>query len=259
MSHQQKKVELEWDKWEKSRDLDAGNFLVNEYRSLVNYHVQRMQVRVPKTVTQDELTSLGLQGLFDALTKFDRSRKLKFETYASFRIRGAIIDGLRKADWLSRSSRDKTKRLEEAVELLVQQVQRHPTDEEIAHLLSWSIEEVHEVRQEKYVGTILSIDEKIQSDDDETEQLYFLEDDSSETPEQHVVKEELLEDMIEQIKLLNENEQTVLQLFYSNEMTLTEIGQILNLSTSRISQIHSKALKKLKNNLSIEVIDGGIL
>src|SRR5699024_6808836 len=98
MSEQSKLVERYWEKWEKERDPDAGDMLVREYTPLVTYHVQRIRSRVPRTVQYDDLYSLGLQGLFDALMKFERARDLKFETYASFRIRGAIIDGLRKED-----------------------------------------------------------------------------------------------------------------------------------------------------------------
>src|SRR5690606_7417639 len=104
-----------WQKWTDSRDTDAGDALVRKYMPLVSYHVQRISVTLPKSVNRDELNSLGMIGLYDALEKFDPSRDLKFDTYASFRIRGAIIDGLRKEDWLPRSAREKSKKVEAAI------------------------------------------------------------------------------------------------------------------------------------------------
>lgn len=100
-----------WAKWVDSRDAQAGNFLVKKYLPLVSYHVQRISAALPKNVSRDDIRSLGLMGLYDALEKFEPARDLKFDTYASFRIRGAILDGLRKEDWLPRSTRDKAKKL----------------------------------------------------------------------------------------------------------------------------------------------------
>ena len=99
-----------WQRWAADRDPRAGDLLIKRYTPLVSYHVQRISTSLPKNVSRDELTSLGMMGLFDALNKFDISRDLKFDTYASFRVRGAIIDGLRKEDWLPRSAREKSKK-----------------------------------------------------------------------------------------------------------------------------------------------------
>jgi len=202
--------------------------------------------------------SLGLQGLFDALTKFDTSRDLKFETYASFRIRGTIIDGLRKEDWLSRSSRDRSKKLKNEIEKLEQQIMRHATPEEVAEHLGVTVDEVYQTMHEQYFSNVLSIDERIQDNDEESNQSFILKDDAD-TPEQKVIMDELVGDLATKIKKLNKNEQLVLNLFYTEELTLTEIGVILSLSTSRISQIHSRALFKLRELLAPEVVDGGVL
>ncbi len=101
-----------WNSWIKDRDPQAGDLLIKKYKPLVSYHVQRIGAGLPKNVSRDDLVSLGMMGLFDALNKFDINRDLKFDTYASFRVRGAIIDGLRKEDWLPRSAREKAKKLE---------------------------------------------------------------------------------------------------------------------------------------------------
>ncbi len=253
-----KQADNTWELWIEKRDPDAGNLLVKKYTPLVQYHVQRISASLPKNVSRDDLFSLGLQGLFDALTKFEPSRELKFDTYASFRIRGSIIDGLRKEDWLPRSSRERTKKLQHEIEGLEQKLMRHVTPEEIADHLQVSIEEVYETIHTQYYANVLSLDEKIQEDDQE-EQTFTIKDDEEKSPEEHVMMDELLNDLTEKIKTLNKNEQIVVSLFYKEELTLTEIGEVLSLSTSRISQIHSRALFKLRKLLAPEVMNGGIL
>lgn len=246
-----------WERWMLNRDPDAGNLLVEKYTPLVTYHVQRISASLPKNVSRDDIMSLGLQGLFDALTKFEPARDLKFDTYASFRIRGTIIDGLRKEDWLSRSSRERTKKLQQKIDKLEQEYMRHVTAEEIAEHLEVPVETVYETMHAQYFSNILSLDEKIQ--DDNEEQPFTIRDDREKTPEEDLVMNELLADLTEKIQNLNENEQLVISLFYKEELTLTEIGEILSLSTSRISQIHSRALFKLRKLLAPEVINGGVL
>lgn len=260
MSKQQPTEEAAyWQLWVKERDPIAGDMLVKRYTPLVTYHVQRISQGLPRHVSRDEILSLGLQGLFDALTKFDTTRELKFDTYASFRIRGAIIDGLRKEDWLPRSSREKSKKLETAITGLEQKLLRHATPEEIAEHVNMTVEEVYQTTHEHYFSNVLSMDEKMNDEDDESPKSFVIKDHDLKTPEQKTMMSELVGELIEQIKELNKNEQLVLNLFYTDEMTLTEIGEILNLSTSRISQIHSKALFKLRKQLTPEIIDGGLL
>ena len=238
-----------WDLWLTSRDPDAGDLLVKRYTPLVSYHVQRLSVHMPKNVSRDELKSLGFLGLVDALTKFDPSRDLKFDTYASFRIRGAILDGLRKEDWLPRGTREKAKKIEAKIEELEQQFLRHVTAEEVANELDMSVEELQQIMAEYYTANILSMDDHIKDQEEMDGKGYDIKDDRISTPEEEVVKEELIQELSREIAGLSEKEKLVLSLFYQEELTLTEIGEILNLSTSRISQIHSKALFKLRNKL----------
>ncbi|RHW39620.1 FliA/WhiG family RNA polymerase sigma factor [Lysinibacillus yapensis] len=238
-----------WNGWLNDRDPDAGNKLLNKYKSLVTYHVQRIGASVPKNVSRDDLMSLGMMGLFDALNKFDIKRDLKFDTYASFRVRGAIIDGLRKEDWLPRSAREKSKKMEVQIEQLEQRLMRTPTPEELAEHMNLPVEEVYKTVQEHFFSNVLSINE--QQDQDESDgKSFVIRDERTKTPEQEVVQDELIKELSENIKNLNEKEQLVLSLFYTEELTLTEIGEMLNLSTSRISQIHSKALLKLRKLLT---------
>lgn len=244
-----------WNSWINDRDPHAGNLLIKKYKPLVSYHVQRIGSGLPKNVSRDDLISLGMMGLFDALNKFDINRDLKFDTYASFRVRGAIIDGLRKEDWLPRSAREKAKKMEATIEQLEQKLMRHATPEELAEYMNMPVEEVYQTVQEHFFSNILSINETQQDQDDVDGKSYVIRDESTRTPEQETIYKELLNELEENIQKLNEKEQLVLSLFYSEEMTLTEIGEMLDLSTSRISQIHSKALFKLRKLLSSEVIN----
>ncbi len=254
MTQPSKEEQRLWQSWSKNRDPQAGDLLIKKYKPLVSYHVQRIGAGLPKNVSRDDLTSLGMMGLFDALNKFDINRDLKFDTYASFRVRGAIIDGLRKEDWLSRSAREKAKKLDTHIEELEQKLMRHATPEELAEHMKLPVDEVYQTVQEHFFSNLLSIHE--QQDSDESEgKAFAIRDDRTRTPEQSVVRTELLQDLADNIQKLNEKEQLVLSLFYTEELTLTEIGETLGLSTSRISQIHSKALFKLRKLLSSEMLN----
>lgn len=235
-----------WEQWLKTNSADACNELMRLYMPLVHYHVQRIAIGLPRTVPQDDLVSHGLIGLYDAITKFKPERNLKFDTYASFRVKGAIIDGLRKEDWLPRTTRDKVKKIEATIERLQQQLGRTVSSEEVAKELQLDVEEIERALSEHYFSNLLSIDEH--NEDNEREETYAstIVDEQTKTPEQHTIDLAMKEELASLIEQLSENEQLVISLYYYEEMTLTEIGQILQLSTSRISQIHSKALFRLK-------------
>jgi len=237
-----------WDSWVEHRDPQAGDKLVQIYMPLVHYHVQRIAVSLPKNIHKQELVSLGLIGLYDALEKFDPSRDLKFDTYASFRIRGAILDGLRKEDWLPRSIREKAKKIEETIERLEQRYMRSVTAKEVAAELGMTEEEVYTVANENFFANVLSFQQVVTEEEEETAPL-AVRDEKTPSPEEEVIKQELYEKLAEVIEQLSEKEQLVISLFYKEELTFTEIGEILGLSTSRISQLHSKAIFKLRKIL----------
>jgi RNA polymerase sigma factor for flagellar operon FliA len=241
--------QLYWQKWMNSRDSDSGNYLIKKYLPLVSYHVQRFSVSLPKNVSREELRSSGMLGLYDALDKFDQSRDLKFDTYASFRIRGAILDGLRKEDWLPRNTRDKAKKIDAAIEKLEQQKMGQVSISEIAEELTMTDDEVYTTMNEQFFANILSMDEMPLDSDEKENHLSTLKDKKAEIPEEVVAKQELIDELAASIEELSEKEQLIISLFYHEELTLTEIGKVLNLSTSRISQIHSKALFKLRHSL----------
>ncbi|MCF6137132.1 FliA/WhiG family RNA polymerase sigma factor [Pseudalkalibacillus berkeleyi] len=238
-----------WENWAKFRDKDSCEALLELHLPLVQYHVQRIAVGLPRNVNKDELRSHGLLGLYDALKKFDPTRDLKFDTYASFRIRGAILDGLRREDWLPRSLREKTKKIESAIERMEQERMRSVSAAEVAEEINFSEEEVLTIMSESFLANVLSIDEENKDSDTSEKVGYTIEDKKVETPENLMLTGELHTHLAEVIKELNEKEQLVVSLFYYEELTLTEIGHVLGLSTSRISQIHSKSLFKLKGVL----------
>lgn len=244
-------VQQLWNDWSINKCDETANKLVEHYKYLVNFHVDRIGSHLPKSVSKDDLTSFGLLGLFDALTKFDLERNLKFDTYASFRIHGAIMDGLRKEDWLPRQLREQVKLIEQTTEDLEQQLKRKPSSDEIAKQLNMTAEEVETTVKNALFSNVLSIEEKKKNDQSEQEEGigYSVPDTTFTSPDEHIVTDEVKEDLINAIKQLNENEQLVVSLYYHEELTLTEIGKVLNLSTSRISQIHKKAIFKLKDIL----------
>jgi RNA polymerase sigma factor FliA len=240
-----------WDKWKNHQDNEAANQLIQQYMHLVNYHVERTMSHLPSSVMKDDLKSLGLYGLYDALKKFDLDRDLKFDTYASFRIRGAIIDGLRKEDWLPRSIREKTKKIEQMTHKLEQLYQREPSSAEIAKALDMPVQEVESYVRDSLLANMLSIEEKPKTSSAEQKEGigYSIPDEKTIQPDEQLVKNEKINDLTESIKELKENEQMIISLFYHDGLTFTEIGQVLGLTTSRISQIHKKAIFKLRYKL----------
>ncbi|SEP57799.1 FliA/WhiG family RNA polymerase sigma factor [Piscibacillus halophilus] len=243
-----------WDKWQKDRNKEAGNLLVEYYMPLVDYQVNRVFAHLPQNVDRQDVKSLAFMGLVDALEKFDLNRDLKFDTYASFRIKGAIIDGLRKEDWLPRTVREKSKLIEKTYEELEQKLKRTPTIEEVASDVNLTEEEVAEVVKDTLYANVLSIEEKTNdSTEEQRESLRnTIPDYKRPTPFEAVVKDENIEELSRAIEELNEKEQLVISLFYKEELTLTEVGEILGLSTSRISQIHSKSIVKLRDKLFVK-------
>ncbi|HLS35348.1 MAG TPA: FliA/WhiG family RNA polymerase sigma factor [Bacillota bacterium] len=238
-----------WNTWNQTKDTKVADQLVEHYKHIVFFHVDRIKSTLPKNVDTDDLISLGFMGLFDAITKFDLDRQLKFETYASFRVRGAIIDGLRKEDWLPRTQREKTKEVEAASEKLKQKFQRTPTSSEIAEELKMETSDVETLMRDSLVANVLSIEDKLESDDHPEGIKYSVNNIHAPMPEKELIHKELIQELSESIKHLNENEQLVISLFYDEELTMTEIGEVMNLSTSRISQVHKSALFKLREIL----------
>jgi RNA polymerase sigma factor for flagellar operon FliA len=240
-----------WKNWLENEDEHAANKLIELYMYLVSFHVERISSHLPTSVNKDDIKSFGFMGLFDAIKKFEPKRELKFDTYASFRIRGAIMDGLRKEDWIPRSLRDKIKKIEKITQELEQLYQRKPSIEEIAARAELEKKEVEIIIRDSLFSNILSMEEKPSDGKTELKEGigYTIPDELTVLPEDQLVSDELNNELAEGIKALNENEKMVISLFYHDELTLTEIGKVLGLTTSRISQIHKRSIVKLRDSL----------
>lgn len=237
-----------WQKWKEDGDIEAKKRLIEQYLTLVDYVSNRMAIGLPKNVSRDDLASNGVMGLIDAIEKFDYRRGLQFETYASWRIRGAIIDGLRQGDWVPRSVREKAKKIEEAYQHLEQQYLRSVSDAEISSYLEVSEKEFVHILQEIAVTTVCSLEDPIREEESET-RLSLLIDEKAKNPDYKVHEFYLKESLIRGIEKLTVKERTVVSLFYYEELSLSEIAEVMCLSPSRISQLHSKAILRLRGAL----------
>lgn len=237
-----------WQKWKEDGDIEAKKRLIEYYLTLVDFVSNRMAVGLPKNVSKDDLASNGVMGLIDAIEKFDYTRGLQFETYASWRIRGAIIDGLRQGDWVPRSVREKAKKIEEAYQHLEQQLLRSVSDSEISAYLDVSVKEFQHMLQEIAVTTVCSLEDPIREEESET-RLSLLIDEKAKNPDHKVHEFFLKESLVRGIERLTAKERTVISLFYYEELSLSEIAEVMSLSPSRISQLHSKAILRLRGAL----------
>lgn len=248
----QKQVQLAniewWKQWKEQGIIAARQALIENYLPLVEYVSGRLAIGLPKSVSKDDLSSFGAMGLIDAIEKFDYARGLQFETYASWRIRGSIIDGLRQGDWVPRSVREKAKKVEEAYQKLEQQYLRSVTDTEISSYLEISEQDFQQMLQDISITTICSIDDPIREEESET-RLSLIVDEKAKDPESQVNEFYLKESLAKAIDRLTEKERTVVSLFYFEELSLSEIAEVMSLSPSRISQLHSKAILRLKGVL----------
>ncbi|OAS21708.1 FliA/WhiG family RNA polymerase sigma factor [Paenibacillus oryzisoli] len=240
-------IEL-WKQWKEQGVISARQALIENYLPLVEYVSGRLAIGLPKSVSKDDLSSFGVMGLIDAIEKFDYARGLQFETYASWRIRGSIIDGLRQGDWVPRSVREKAKKVEDAYQKLEQQFLRSVTDSEISSFLQISEQDFQQMLQDISVTTICSIDDPIREEESET-RLSLIVDEKAKNPESQVNEFYLKESLAKAIDRLTEKERTVVSLFYFEELSLSEIAEVMCLSPSRISQLHSKAILRLKGVL----------
>ncbi|WP_135547197.1 FliA/WhiG family RNA polymerase sigma factor [Paenibacillus cymbidii] len=240
-------VEL-WKQWKEDQLVQAKKELIEFYLPLVDFVTGRLAIGLPKNVAKDDLSSFGIMGLIDAIDKFDYKRGLQFETYASWRIRGAIIDGLRQGDWVPRSVREKAKKIEDAYQKLEQHYLRSVTDSEISSYLQISENEFQQMLQDIAVTSICSIDDPIREEDSET-RLSLLIDEKAKNPEYKVNEFFLKESLAKAIERLTEKERTVVSLFYYDDLSLSEIAEVMSLSPSRISQLHSKAILRLRGSL----------
>ncbi|WP_062202990.1 sigma-70 family RNA polymerase sigma factor [Demequina salsinemoris] len=226
----------------------ARDTIITDYAPLVTHVASRMIGRLPESVELGDLVSYGMFGLIDAVEKFEPERGFKFETYASQRIRGAIIDELRAADWVPRSVRAKARAVETATRQLEQRLQGRVTDEMIAEQLEWQTAEVRTVRAQVALSHVAALDTLGGVGDDVTalDTVAALAVPGASRSVEHHETRSLLADAVQQVR---EREQEVLRLYYYENLTLAQIGKILGVTESRVSQIHSAAVKKLRETL----------
>lgn len=220
--------------------------LILEYAPLVKYIAERMAMRLPPNILKEELISAGILGLYDALEKFDSDMGIKFQTYAEHRIKGAMLDELRKMDWVSRSVRKEIHCIDAATTALESKLGREPEDFEVAREMGVDLEKYHRMTHRAQCVGFLSLDDIMP---DGATPKYAKQSSSSVSPYEEIKIKELKGVMAKCISTLSKKEQTVISLYYYDELTLKEIAKILELTESRISQIHSKAIMKLKVKL----------
>lgn len=243
-----------WNKYMKTKGQELREQLILEYVNLVNLVAGRMGMYLGYTVEYDDLVGYGIFGLIDAIDKFNLEKNVKFETYASLRIRGSILDQIRKMDWIPRTLRQRQRQMDNACAKLEAELGRPATDAEIANELDVTVEEYEGWRNEAQFTNLVSLDDYLEQGGGKMEaggSHRF------EQPEQAIQKKELKKMLAEALRTLTEKECSVITLYYYEDMTLKEISQVLSVSESRVSQLHTKALQKIKVQLgdSVELLN----
>lgn len=236
-----------WEEYAKEHSPQIREQIIIEYANLVKIVAGRLSMYLGYTVEYDDLVGYGTFGLIDAIDKFDLLKGVKFETYASLRIRGAILDQIRKMDWIPRTLRQKQKKIDQAYQKLELEHGRAGTDEEVAEEIGITADELANWQSQTKVTNLISLDEfleqgaEVRVDTDASSHF--------EQPERVMEREEMKEVLIQILEKLTENEKKVITLYYYEDLTLKEISHILEVSESRVSQLHTKALQKMRQKL----------
>lgn len=224
--------------------------IIIEYAPLIKYIAQKIASRLPSNIELDDLISCGVIGLMDAIEKFDPSRDNKFKTYAEFRVRGAILDELRAQDWVPRSIREKAKMIERSYAKLESELGRPATDEEMCKELNVTQEEFHDLLNKAKSVSLLNIDDSATFNRGDKKLIAgLMEDSRAANPFTAVSYKNSRDKIKEGIQSLPEKQRLVLSLYYYEDLNLKEIGQVLDVTESRVSQLHTQAIMKLKLKL----------
>src|SRR5688572_11229071 len=246
---QQVEIDEVWKRYkEDPNSKEYRNLLVENYLPLVKYNGERIWARLPEGVELDDLISAGVFGLMDAIDAFDMSRGVKFETYCVPRIRGAMLDELRTMDWVPRLVRSKASKLGEATKQLEAKLGRHPTEIELATKMEIPVAELEKMIIEANAVNLISLNKKWYETDSykDVREIDILEDKKGEDPTKRIQKSDLMRLVT---KGLNRNERLIIILYYYEELTMKEIGATLDLSESRVSQMHSAIVQRLQGQL----------
>jgi len=225
--------------------------IINEFAPLIKYIASRIAIRLPPHIDLNDLINAGVIGLIDAIDKFDAGKQIKFKTYAEFRIRGAILDELRSMDWVPRSVRQKARKVEEAYSKLEYSLGRPASDEEVAKELNLDIDNFYHLLSETASVSLLSLDDLGEDDTDLSKRnlIEYIIQDEKDWPS-HKIRYAEIRDMVSKAILsLPEKERMVISLYYYDELTMKEIGHVLKFTESRVSQIHTKAVLRLRSKM----------
>ena len=241
-----------WLEYRRTQDKALRERLILTYAPLVKYVAGRLGSGLPAHVDDGDLVSYGLLGLISAIERYDPERDIKFETYAIARIKGAIIDELRALDWVPRSVRARARQIERAIAELEAKLGTAPTDEEIAKRLGITLDELEESLSDISRSSIAALDElwSVSGEGDQISLLDTIEDTSGPKPADVLDETEMRETLAEAIARLPEREKLVVTLYYYEELPLREIGEVLGVTESRVSQLHTKAILRLKARLA---------
>ncbi len=236
-----------WEDYARLKTSELREKLILEYAPLVKVVAGRLSMYLGYNVEYEDLVSYGVFGLIDAIDKFDKNKEVKFETYASLRIRGAILDQIRRMDWIPRTIRQRQKQIDTAMKELEQRNGRPATDAELAAYMGISEDEFLDWQNQVKADNIISLNEYVEQGNDISSEKSV--SSGFETPESVVEKGELKQMLEESLELLTDKEKKVILLYYYEELTLKEISRVLEVSESRISQLHTKALQKMKTKM----------
>jgi len=245
-----------WVAYKSTKDQNLRNILVESHMPLVRMIAERLLQTLPKSIELDDLTSAGTFGLMDAIDGFDLSRGIKFKTYCTTRIRGSILDELRSQDWVPRLVRLKAHRLEKALRQLEGQLGRDPNEFELAEAMGLSLTELHATEAEAKAKTIFSLSEKWDdgNDDKDMEKVEILADKKGQDPVQSIHQRDMLEVIT---RNLTKKERLIVIMYYYEGLTMREIGEIMQLTESRVCQIHSNVMGRLKSQLDQSQLRAG--
>lgn len=236
-----------WEKYSSTKAPDIREQLILEYAPLVKLVAGRLSMYLGYNVEYDDLVSYGIFGLIDAIDKFDSMKDVKFETYASLRIRGSILDQIRKMDWIPRTVRQRQREIDHAMHEIEIETGHPATDEELAKKLNISSEELLDWQSQMKATNVISLNEFMEAGSEIPNENNLAS--HFEGPEEVLDKKELKEKLMESLDLLTEKERKVILLYYYEELTLKEISYALDVSESRVSQLHTRALQKMREKL----------
>lgn len=236
-----------WSEYQKKPTQEMREQLILAYAQLVKLVAGRLSMYLGHNVEYDDLVSYGIFGLIDAIDKFDMTKNVKFETYASLRIRGAILDQIRKMDWIPRTVRQRQRKIDEAIKQVEMRTGKAATDEEIALELGVSEDELVNWQSQLKVTNVVSLSEFEEQGQEPA--LENVNRNRFSQPEDVVEEQELKQKLIESLELLTEKERRVIELYYYEDLTLKEISLVLEVSESRVSQLHTKALLKMRKKM----------